>query len=75
MTKLYIVRGIPGSGKSTFAKKLLQQGKVQQHLEADEFMTDKNGDYKFDPTILQKCHQQCQSFFHVYSLLLTIKQG
>lgn len=66
MTKLYIVRGLPGSGKSTFAKKLLQQGKVQQHLEVDEFMTDKNGDYKFDPTILQKCHQQCQMWVKHY---------
>ena len=66
MTKLYIIRGIPGSGKSTFAKKLLQEGKVQQHLEADEFMTDENGDYKFDPTILQKCHQQCQMWVKYY---------
>ena len=66
MTKLYIVRGLPGSGKSTFAKELLKQGKVQQHLEADEFMTDENGDYKFDPTILQKCHQQCQTWVKYY---------
>ena len=65
-SKLYIVRGVPGSGKSTFAKKLLQQGKVQQHLEADEFMTDENGDYKFDPSILQKCHQQCQMWTQYY---------
>ena len=66
MAKLYIIRGIPGSGKSTFAKKLLQEGKVQQHLEADEFMTDANGDYKFDPSILQKCHQQCQMWTQYY---------
>lgn len=66
MNKLYIVRGLPGSGKSTFAKKLLQEGKVQQHLEADEFMTDENGDYKFDPSILQKCHQQCQMWTKYY---------
>lgn len=66
MTKLYIIRGLPGSGKSTFAKKLLQEGKVQQHLEVDEFMTDENGDYKFDPNILQKCHQQCQMWVKYY---------
>ena len=66
MTKLYIVRGLPGAGKSTFAKELLQQGKVQQHLEAYEFMTDENGDYKFDPSILQKCHQQCQMWTQYY---------
>ena len=66
MNKLYIVRGLPGAGKSTFAKKLLQEGKVQQHLEADEFMTNENGDYKFDPTILQKCHQQCQMWVKYY---------
>ena len=65
-SKLYIIRGLPGSGKSTFAKKLLQGGKVQQHLEAAEFMTDENGNYKFDPTILQKCHQQCQMWVKYY---------
>jgi adenylate kinase family enzyme len=35
---LYIVRGIPGSGKSTFAKTL---GGI--HIEADQYFVDKIG--------------------------------
>lgn len=52
---LYIVRGIPGSGKTTFAKTL---GGV--HFEADKyFMVD--GEYKFDVTKLKNAHSWCQT--------------
>jgi predicted kinase len=52
---LYIVRGIPGSGKTTFAKSL---GGV--HFEADQyFMVD--GEYKFDFTKLKNAHNWCQT--------------
>ena len=54
---LYIVRGIPGSGKSTFAKTL-----GGQHYEADMFFIDENGNYKFDVTKIKDAHQWCQSF-------------
>lgn len=51
---LYIVRGIPGSGKTTFAKTL---GGV--HFEADQyFMVD--GEYKFDVAKLKEAHKWCQ---------------
>lgn len=54
MTKtLYIVRGIPGSGKSTFAKSL---GGV--HFEADMYFME-NGEYKFDPSKLKLAHNWC----------------
>jgi predicted kinase len=52
---LYIVRGIPGSGKSTFAKTL-----GGQHYEADMFFIDENGDYNFDVTKIKDAHQWCQ---------------
>jgi len=54
---LYIVRGIPGSGKSTFAKTL-----GGQHYEADMYFTDENGEYNFDVTKIKDAHQWCQSF-------------
>ena len=38
---LYIIRGIPGSGKSSLAKSL--GGK---HVEADMYHLDENGNYK-----------------------------
>lgn len=51
---LYIVRGIPGSGKSTFAKSL---GGV--HFESDMYFM-KNGEYKFDITEIKKAHEWCR---------------
>jgi predicted kinase len=52
---LAIVRGISGSGKSTYAKSL---GGLYTHLEADQFFMI-NGKYKFDPKLLQYAHQWC----------------
>jgi predicted kinase len=53
---LYIVRGIPGSGKSTFAKTL---GGV--HFEADQyFHTGVNGEYEFKPEKIRDAHNYCQ---------------
>jgi predicted kinase len=52
---LYIVRGLPGSGKSTFAKSL---GGI--HSEADQFfMVD--GEYKFDGSKIKDAHKWCQN--------------
>jgi len=53
--KLYIVRGLPGSGKSTFARSL---GGV--HYEADMFFMDENSEYKFDPSKLKDAHNWCR---------------
>jgi len=52
---LYIVRGIPGSGKSTFAKTL-----GGTHFETDNFfMVD--GEYKFDGSKIKEAHNWCQN--------------
>lgn len=51
---LYTVRGLPGSGKSTFAKSL---GGV--HFEADMYFVDENGVYNFDPTKIKMAHNWC----------------
>ena len=55
---LYIVRGIPGSGKSTFAKTLVK--KDYCHKEADMFFVDREGNYKFEPSKIKDAHKWCQ---------------
>lgn len=59
---LYLIRGTPGSGKSTFAKQLKTMGVVQYVLEADRYFTDSvTGEYKFDASKLGDAHQVCQA--------------
>jgi len=56
---LVILRGLPGSGKSTFAKMLDPTG--YSICEADQFMVNKNtGKYEFNPIVLGGCHELCR---------------
>jgi hypothetical protein len=58
MSKLVLVRGLPGSGKSTFARELSAAGYV--HLETDMYFIE-NGHYRFNPAFLSMAHKWCQS--------------
>jgi predicted kinase len=53
--ELYLLRGLPGSGKSTMAGSL-----AGCHVEADQFF-EKDGEYLFDPTKLSEAHKWCQN--------------
>ena len=57
---IYLVRGIPGSGKSTFAKTL-----GGEHYEADMFFIDANGEYKFDSSKIKWAHEWCQDMVYM----------
>jgi len=62
---LYIVRGIPGSGKSTFAEKLV--GTDFLVCEADKYFIDKEtGKYNFDFTKIKEAHKFCQDTVETY---------
>lgn len=59
---LILLRGIPGSGKTTFASVILQQpnNNPQEILSADDFFEGENGEYNFDSTKLKEAHNYCQ---------------
>lgn len=58
--ELVLIRGLPGSGKSTFAKSMII-GR-QEHwawFEADRWMINENAEYEFDPSKLSMVHKKC----------------
>jgi predicted kinase len=54
---LTLVRGLPGSGKSTFANTITNEFSV---CEADKFFYDKEGNYNFDANKLTAAHAWCK---------------
>lgn len=59
MAKLTLIRGLPGSGKSTIAKRLAEETGAC-HFEADMyFMFD--GYYLYDKSNIRHAHRWCQN--------------
>ena len=54
MKELFLLRGIPGAGKSTLANLI-----CNQHVEADMFFMQ-DGEYKFEASKLKQAHEWCQ---------------
>ena len=55
---LFLVRGLPGSGKTSFASAIWNDYAV---CEADKFFYDKEGNYNFDPSKLKEAHTWCKN--------------
>tara|TARA_Y100000310_G_scaffold154528_1_gene154073 strand:- start:631 stop:1104 length:474 start_codon:yes stop_codon:yes gene_type:complete len=66
---LFLIRGLPGSGKDTLAGRLKGTTELVQIHSADDFFVTHNGEwtkhpfetvYKFDPKMLPQAHKACQ---------------
>lgn len=60
---LFLVCGLPGSSKSTVAYHLARaalNGMRFDVYSADDYFTDENGVYHFDPSKLTEAHAACQ---------------
>jgi len=65
MKELFLLRGVPGSGKTTLAKSMM----IHEHYEADIFFTRGNG-YEFDPSKLKEAHEWCRDM-----VMMAMKRG
>lgn len=62
MPTLYIIRGASGSGKTTYAQWLQDEGRIYDYHEADRYFQNPflGTPYKFDPSKLKDAHAWCQ---------------
>jgi predicted kinase len=60
MKELFLLRGLPGAGKTTLAESI-----GGMHIEADQYFTQ-DGDYKFKPDGLKEAHAWCQNNVNIW---------
>ena len=57
MKRLIIMRGLPGSGKSTYVKDHFPHAEI---CSADNFFVERDGVYRFDQSRIGEAHSNCQ---------------
>lgn len=55
---LFLIRGLPGSGKSTLGRIIWSEGVI---FETDKYFIQENGEYKFDSSKLKEAHTWCKN--------------
>lgn len=67
MREVFILQGVSGSGKSTWAQARLasasERGVVCKLVSADSFFLDEQGEYRFDGRKLPQAHGRCFADF------------
>lgn len=64
MKQLFLIRGLPGSGKTTFANFLMDFTLYDITVcmfAADDYFMDEHGNYNFDASKLGAAHKQCET--------------
>ena len=59
-----ILRGVSGSGKTTFASMLARHNSGAVVVTADDYFTKSNGHYEFEASMLGAAHFQCYNRFN-----------
>lgn len=79
MTKVcFILRGLPGSGKSNLTRQLAYLYETADvpfaAVSADDYFIDKDGNYNFDINLIGEAHEWCRAEFvkHVTNSVNTI---
>lgn len=62
--KLYLIRGLPGSGKSKLGLTIVGENHPQLQFEADQFFTLTDGTYQFEKEKIGEAHLWCQGMVH-----------
>lgn len=56
---LFLIRGLPGAGKTTFAEVVAEEGDVL--VTPDDFILNEQGEYAWSPERLQEAIQLCHA--------------